>query len=96
MLRYDDGGWLAVCHERWNMPRANRRYYMHRFVRFNAALTAMTLGPLFFFEELGIEFCAGIARWQGKIVLSYGFQDRVPRLATVNDDVVRAFAPGAL
>ena len=90
-----EGGRLAVVHERWYNPRANQRYYLHRFARFNAALTAVTIGQLFYFQELGIEFCAGLARWRDQFVISYGFQDRQACLALVTDETIRAFAPGA-
>jgi hypothetical protein len=67
--------------------------YMHRFVRFDDKLTTATLGAPFYFEDYQIEFCAGLAHFAGKYVLSYGVNDKFARIALVDPEVVRDLLP---
>jgi len=63
------------------------RMYLHRFVQADrdGKISAMT--DPFYFEQLGIEFCAGLARAPGRggadqLVASYSVHDASSRLAT--------------
>lgn len=90
---YEDG-WIAVVHERWHvLGGEDRRYYLHRFVRFDRALTTVKIGETFYFRDPGIEFCAGLAHWQGKWVLSFGYKDKEAMLAHVTDATMKTMVP---
>ncbi len=56
---------------------------------FNRELQVVNLGEPFHFRQVGIEFCAGLARWRDQWVLSFGVADKEIHLGLVGDDVVR-------
>lgn len=86
LLPWNGCGYLAVVHQ----VHAGRPTYVHRFVRFDRMLQVQRIGAPFYFRELGIEFCAGIAHHAGAVVLSFGVRDREAWLALVDvDDVER-------
>jgi len=85
LVPYGDG-FLAVVHE---MLAPGPRY-LHRFVRFDREVRPVRTSEPFFFQQLGIEFCTGLAPVGDEFVLSYGVNDRQPRLAVVSKDVVAA------
>lgn len=85
LVPYGDG-FLAVVHE---VHTAGPRYF-HRFMRFDKDVRLVHTSEPFFFQHLGIEFCAGLAAVGDEFVLSYGVNDREPRLAVVSKDVVAA------
>ena len=84
-----EGGYIACIHER----PTNDIIYYHRLVRFNADLTICVVGKQFVFEHFGIEFCCGLAHWNGKWIFSYGYEDKACRLAICEDDAIWAFTP---
>lgn len=86
LLPFDDG-FIAVVHEVTHAQ--NRRWYSHRFARFNADLSSVSMGPHWCFEHSGIEFCAGMAERNGRHVLSYGCRDNEACLAIVEPATVR-------
>lgn len=76
LVPLDDGTWLAVIHE-VAMDKA-KRIYEHRFVRFDEArnFAIVEVSPPFAFQEpRAIEFCAGLARKEDRVVMSYGIRD---------------------
>ena len=64
--------------------------YLHRFAFFNRELTTVKLGGLFNFKILGIEFCAGLTRWQGGFVAAFGVSDEEAWLAEITEETVAA------
>jgi hypothetical protein len=86
VIRYLDG-WLAIVHEARGLPDKDwKRYYYHRFVFFDFDFTVRSISPAFYFNDKAIEFCAGLC-WHpdGKrLVISYGWQDKEARIATVD------------
>ena len=82
------GGWLSVVHDMHLVgSKGNeRRHYRHRIIYYDAEWNIVASSREFFFQFVGIEFCAGVARHRDGIVLSYGVQDRVARLATISWD----------
>src|SRR5262249_14426627 len=69
----------------------NGRCYHHRFVWFDETNKLQRLSRPFFFEHHGIEYAAGLC-WHpdGKhLIISYGVDDRDPRIAMVNAADVR-------
>lgn len=80
-------GWLAVTHEA--IYRGGKRVYQHRFVHYPDArfLDQYHLSLPFVFEDVQIEFCAGLAEHPGHnndLVISYGVRDERAMLATVS------------
>lgn len=77
------GGYLAVVHEA--TYRGGKRVYLHRFVHFTKDLYPARLSLPFVFEDVQIEFCAGLSdhRDPNLLVLSYGVRDEKAMLATV-------------
>jgi hypothetical protein len=82
------GGWLWVDHEvSWN-NHGRERIYAHRFVLADVELThVVARSDPFYFKQLGIEFCAGLATTgtttstDDKLVLSYSVHDASSELA---------------
>ncbi len=80
-------GSLYVVHEvvykeyRTDSDTTSRTYF-HRFVFADDEWVVTHVSRVFIFEEIGVEFCTGIAEshQQGMVVLSVGIQDRRARL----------------
>lgn len=75
---------------RAQIRRGGGRRYLHRFVRYSPELVVERVSTPFVFEGAAIEFCAGLARWRDRFVVSYGVADREARLAVVDEATVRA------
>lgn len=82
-----DGGWLCVVHD-VAFPGSGR-LYVHRFALLNDRLELAALSDAFYFERLGIEFCAGLAPVGKQLVASYAVNDGSARLATFDWDAVK-------
>lgn len=80
------GGWLSVVHHAYSLRdrRSERREYRHRLVHYDEAGRWRATSREFLFEFAGIEFCAGLARTRDGVVMSYGVNDSVARLATIS------------
>lgn len=87
LVQFEDG-FLAVVHET-HKQHGSEPVYLHRFVRFNRDVRIVALSEPFYFQRLGIEFCAGLAFWRGQWILSFGSRDKESWLALVENDVVR-------
>lgn len=85
------GGWLYVVHEASDVPNETRRY-LHRLVELDGELRVRRFSDPFRFLHTGIEFCAG-ATWipDGRLMLTFGFEDREAYVATVTEADVEAF-----
>lgn len=79
-----DNGGLAIIHETIH-ENGGQRIYRHRFVLYNEAGTIEAVSPLFSFQHVGIEFCAGVARHDGKVWLTYGVHDAEAFAASVDE-----------
>jgi glycosyltransferase involved in cell wall biosynthesis/DNA-binding transcriptional regulator/RsmH inhibitor MraZ len=81
-------GYLAVVHEA--VYCGGKRVYQHRFAKFDRGLLAYKLSLPFVFEEVQIEFCAGLA-WHPNcvdLVISYGVRDEKAMVAKVSNQEV--------
>ena len=77
--------YLAVVHEARTIPGRVNRYYQHRFVLMKYDGTVEAISPPFFFEKREqIEFCAGLAAFGGKLMVSYGLRDEEAWTATMD------------
>ena len=83
-----DGGWLFAVHD-VVFPGGSNRMYLHRFVLIDDELKLVSMTKLFYFEKLGIEFCAGLALVDGKLVASYAVNDGSARLGIFDWECVR-------
>ena len=82
-----DGGWIFCVHD-VAFPGSGR-LYLHRFVLIDDKLQLVSMTDLFYFEKLGIEFCAGLALVDGKLVASYAVNDGSARLGIFDWERVR-------
>ena len=88
LVPYGDG-FISIVHTvHTPSPRMSKRVYLHRMAVYDAEGRPVRTSEPFYFERLGLEFCAGLAPWRDSFVLSYGLDDREPKLAIVNKAVV--------
>jgi tetratricopeptide (TPR) repeat protein len=80
-------GWIFVVHD-VAFPGSGR-FYLHRFVLLNEQLRLVSMTDLFYFEQLGIEFCAGLAMANDKLVASYAVNDGSAKLAIFEWETVK-------
>lgn len=68
------GGWLAVVHQALML---GRRYYLHRFVRFDRDWNLVAVSRPFYMLRRGIEFVCGLCLAHGgdHLLLSFGVND---------------------
>jgi glycosyltransferase involved in cell wall biosynthesis len=77
VIEHEDG-WLCVTHEVTWRPE---RIYMHRFIKLDREMRVVAITDPFYFANVGIEFCAGLARDGEKIIASFGINDASAHLA---------------
>jgi tetratricopeptide (TPR) repeat protein len=88
-----DDGWLCLIHESVRFEDGGR-VYTHRWLWFDAGWRLATLSPPFIFQELGVEFAAGLARRGDELIVSYGVWDREAWLGAVDlAEVLALLAP---
>ena len=95
-----DGSYLALMHSLYvkggnvfnnrtmGMQRAAYRKYTHQFVRFDNYGTIIELSDEFIFDDLDIEFAAGMVEKDGKYIISYGRKDVSSHLAIIDKQLV--------
>lgn len=77
-------GWLWVDHSVSCGDQGRERIYAHHFVLSNDNLTEIiSVSYPFYFEQLGIEFCAGLALIGDEITFSYSVHDATSKLVTI-------------
>jgi hypothetical protein len=87
-------GWLAVVHQLHFA--GGKKVYAHSFVFFDRGLTSAKFSRAFYFNRGdGIEFCAGLAHFQDRWIVSYGVGDNEAWLAEIEPETVEAFLSGA-
>ena len=77
-----DDGYLFAVHEVDRSAAVLR--YLHRFILLDERLTLTAVSPRFRFTSDRVEFCAGMARRDGDLVLSFGVSDAAAGLAVVS------------
>jgi glycosyltransferase involved in cell wall biosynthesis/predicted GH43/DUF377 family glycosyl hydrolase len=83
-----DDGWLFVVHEATDYHGA--RSYLHRFVLLSSDWALSACSRPFQFVSPEIEFCAGLARRGGELLLTFGVGDHSAMLAVVDEGSVLA------
>ena len=87
------GGYLAVVHE--VAAIGNQRAYEHRFVWFDNTATPRRVSfPFAFREPRAIEFAAGLAVFDGSVVVSFGVRDAESWLVAIPAADVEALLHG--
>jgi predicted GH43/DUF377 family glycosyl hydrolase/tetratricopeptide (TPR) repeat protein len=91
-IRVEQGGHLFVVHE---VDRSERTaQYLHRFVLLDERFALTAMSPPFTFAAERVEFCAGMARRNGDLVLSFGVSDAAAGLAVLPlDDALGLLDP---
>jgi len=84
-----DGGWLGIVHTAHQDPINGKRYYWHRFVYFDADFRLQKMSEPFVFFDKQIEFAAGLALYEGNVVVSFGVLDREAWIAVIPEHDVR-------
>ncbi len=94
-------GWLCLTHEVAWRPE---RVYLHRFLKLEEPMKGATVpspslrvtavSDLFYFHQVGIEFCAGLAVDGGKLVASFGVNDASAWLAFIDPDRIELWPTG--
>jgi glycosyltransferase involved in cell wall biosynthesis len=84
-----DAGYLAIVHEARPDPTNGKRFYQHRFVWFDGEYVLQKVSRPFVFFDRQIEFAAGLALHNGKVIVSFGVLDREAWLASISEDEVR-------
>jgi predicted GH43/DUF377 family glycosyl hydrolase len=85
-IRVDDG-WIFVVHD-VAFPGSGR-IYLHRFAKLDDQWKLVALSDPFYFEQLHIEFSAGLAPLGNKLVASYAVNDGCARLGIFDLDRVQ-------
>jgi predicted GH43/DUF377 family glycosyl hydrolase/tetratricopeptide (TPR) repeat protein len=81
-------GHLFVVHETQREGRILR--YLHRFILLDDALSLAATSPQFTFTSDRVEFCAGMAKRDRELVLSFGISDAAAGLAVLPIDAALA------
>lgn len=88
-------GWLWVDHEVSHNGSGRERIYVHRFVLADHILTKVVKkSEPFYFEQLGVEFCAGLALLHDSLFVSYSVRDASSKLATIPLDAAMKLLGG--
>jgi hypothetical protein len=83
-----DRGTLAVVHETTEFR--GRRRYTHRFILFGGDYEITGVSAPFCFASPDVEFCAGLARRDGELLLTFGIGERGACVAVVDERAVLA------
>jgi hypothetical protein len=87
-----DDGVLFVVHEA--DEQAGVRRYRHRFVLLDNDLAVSAISRPFRFFSTEIEFCAGLARRGGDLLMTFGVGDHTAMLAVINETSALALLDG--
>lgn len=76
-------GYLAIIHQ-----VHERGVYLHRFICLNQDLQLTSISQPFYFNKIGIEFCAGLMKLKNYWVASFGASDKQACLAFIKVETV--------
>ena len=89
-----DEGYLFVVHQVTRQGQKLR--YVHRFIRLAEELELVATSVPFTFISDRVEFCAGLARRDDELILSFGISDAAAGVAVVDlDEVIALLRPVA-
>lgn len=85
-----DGTYLAVVHRMWTrvIMNHNFRFYVHYFAQYDQKGMIQKISKGFIFEQMGVEFAAGLCEQGKNFLISYGSKDVSSHIASLPKDVV--------
>jgi hypothetical protein len=85
-----DGTYLAVVHRMWSkvIMSNNLRFYVHYFANYDQNGLIIKISKGFIFEQMGVEFAAGLAEQDDNFLVSYGSKDVSSHIAVIPKDIV--------
>ncbi len=102
----EDGTYLALMHtlylktstyydpKRFGNATAQQRRYTHQFVKIDQYGSLIELSEEFIFDELNIEFAAGLVEKDGYYIITYGSRDITAHMARIPvEEVHKRLAP---
>ncbi len=63
--------------------KVKKTYFLHQLIKFNKNFEVTRVSKDFYFESLGVEFCAGIALAKNGLLISYGVADTQAKMLRV-------------
>ena len=85
-----DGTYLAVVHRMWKrvIMNNNLRFYVHYFANYDQRGLLINISKGFIFENMGVEFAAGLCEQGDNFLISYGSKDVSSHIAILPKDTV--------
>lgn len=85
-----DGTYLAVVHRMWTrvIMNHNLRFYVHYFAQYDEQGMLRKISRGFIFEQMGVEFAAGLTEQGSNFLVSYGSKDVSSHIAILPKDTV--------
>ena len=85
-----DGTYLAVVHRMWTrvIMNHNLRFYVHYFANYDERGMIIGISKGFIFEQMGVEFAAGLCEQGDNFLVSYGSKDVSSHIASVSKETV--------
>ncbi|CAJ0855825.1 hypothetical protein AMST5_00868 [freshwater sediment metagenome] len=81
------GGYLGVAHDT-PFQMDGMLYYTHRFIVIDDKFRVREVSNSFFIQHKGVEFATGMAILGGKVLISYGLQDRAAAFVSLPDETL--------
>ncbi len=83
-------GWLFVVHQTaWRTVDGHQKaFYIHRLCWMDIDYKLRRFSRPFYFDTLGIEFCAGMARRGYGAIATFGVHDSAAKMALISADVI--------
>lgn len=87
-----DGGWLYSVHETsYSKVRGlAANFYLHRLCWMDENYALKKFSQLFYFDRLGVEFCAGMASHPDGVIMTFGVHDCEAKMAIVKTETIAA------
>jgi hypothetical protein len=85
-----DGTYLAVVHRMWTRVVMNHtlRFYVHYFANYDERGKIIGISKGFIFEQMGVEFAAGLCEQGDNFLVSYGSKDVSSHIASIPKETV--------
>ena len=100
MIRWNENIYISISHETelsWNYLGQKDGVYRHRLCVWDNEFNLIGISPEeFSFLDAKIEFCAGAAKLNNDLLISFGFQDNAAFILKVTEDIVEQMIKEAL
>ena len=92
MIRWDENTYISISHETYlyfNYLNQKDGEYRHRLCVWDNQFNLIGVSPeKFSFLDAKIEFCAGMAKYNDDVLISFGFQDNAAFILKVTNEVI--------